>query len=65
MRVWTCLHDGIWLGGCSVIVAESEEQARALIVAELRERQLCDSDIELREVDTRRPQVIMLANGDY
>ena len=41
MRVFICKsHDGVWLSGCSVVLAESEKEARELLDAELQDNNL-------------------------
>jgi hypothetical protein len=49
-----------------VIVAESAEQAAALLTEQIRyiAKQVITAD-EVEEVDTSRPHVIVLSNGDY
>ena len=67
MRLWTCVdHDSFWIGGASIVLAENEELAKelmrqALVVSGLNP----DEPFTLIEVDTAKPQAIVLKNGDY
>jgi hypothetical protein len=65
MKVFTASHYGVYLGGCSVIVAKDEATARTLLSAELEHRKLKQDGVELRVVDADVEQVIMLTDGDY
>lgn len=69
MKLFTCTdHPGHWdIPVASVIVAESEGQARELLDAALRERGL-DPKAEpytLQEIDLSVTQTIVLCDGDY
>lgn len=67
MRVFTCVdHDGHWVGVASVIVANNEVDATALLRAALREQGLSENapfTLQPLALDTRR--AIVLQNGDY
>jgi hypothetical protein len=68
MRVYVCTdHQTHYpVGGASVVVAEDEEQARALLYAELRTHGLRkDEPFTLQEVSLDRPHAVVLNNGDY
>jgi hypothetical protein len=69
MRVFTCTdHAGLWVGVASVVVADDEEGARALLDAELTSRKLSASDKEpytLSEIPLSGPSVRVLQDGDY
>jgi hypothetical protein len=69
MRVWSCNdHDRHYpVPAASVIVAETQEQARALLVEALKkcgvhQRQ---DDFTLVEIDTAKSAAHVLADGDY
>jgi hypothetical protein len=67
MKVWTCNdHDGHWVGTASVIVADTEDQARELLKAELKEHGLdFHKPFTLRRINTSRPKAFVLQDGDY
>lgn len=69
MRIWCCTdHETHWpVGGASIVVAETEADARRLLTEALaREglKQLPD-EMTLREIDTSTAHAVVLANGDY
>lgn len=65
LKVFTAEHSGIWLGGCSVVVAKDEAAARALLSDALDEHGiiLSPSD-ELTELDLTKASAHVLWNGD-
>ncbi len=68
MKVWTCTdHDGHWpVGVASVVVADTEDQARELLKAEIKEHGLDHhKPFTLRRINTSRPKAFVLQNGDY
>lgn len=67
MNVYTCTdHDCVCpTGVASIVVAESEEQARALLQAELDSRHLGDVPFTLQLVDITVPSATVLQDGDY
>jgi len=65
MKVFTAEHDGVWLGGYSVIVAENEAEALDLLKAELIKQHLSLKWIEVKELDTSAKGAVVLFDGDY
>jgi hypothetical protein len=67
MKVFTCTdHDGHFLSGISVIVAETELKAVNSLKKELEKAGLDpDKKFTLQELDITTRQVDMLFNGDY
>lgn len=67
MQVYTCKdHAGVWpVGACSVIVAESEEQASELLVAALRDAKLDPGGFTLHLLDLSTPKATILLDGSY
>lgn len=66
LKVFTCDdHDGVWLGGASVVVAASEDDARRLLAAELQSRNLRTERMTLRQLDLRSASVNVLWDGNY
>jgi hypothetical protein len=68
MNTYVCTdHDGHWpVGVASVIFAESEDHARALLKAALREHGLKDSEpFTLRLINHTGPKAFVLQDGDY
>lgn len=63
MNVYTCTdHDGV----ASVVVADTEEDARALLERELREHGLDGKKpFTLRKINTAVPRAFVFLNGDY
>lgn len=68
-RVWTCIdHDVINpVGGASVVVAHSEDEARELLDAALKAGGLKVDKYRytLTPLDLTTSQAIVLRNGDY
>lgn len=68
LRVFTCTdHEGHWpVGVASIVVADNEASARAILGGELYKHGLTqDKSFTLREVDLARPNAIVLMDGDY
>jgi len=67
MNVYTCVdHDNHYVGVASVVVAETEEQARDLLKAELRGHGLNpDVPFTLRKINITDPRAFVLQDGDY
>lgn len=68
LRVFTCVdHEGVWpVGVASVVVADNEASARAILGGELYKRGLArDRPFTLQEVDLTRPRATVLMDGDY
>jgi len=69
VKVYVCYdHDGFWMGGVSVVLAENEDDARqqldaALVAACLAPHK--DHPYDLHELDSTQPQACILFNGDY
>jgi hypothetical protein len=70
MKVFTSTdHEAFYVGGASVVIAESEAEARELLTASLNSIGLPKRpehrDFTLQEVDISKPQAIVLHDGDY
>ena len=66
MKVFAIEHDGVYLGGMSVAVAETEEQAKEQLKFALEDMKLKYTGFEkLVEIDTTKPGFYVLWNGDY
>ncbi|MGE3150892.1 MAG: hypothetical protein AB7K04_17735 [Pseudorhodoplanes sp.] len=68
MNVYTCVdHDGHYpVGVSSVVVADTEEDARALLSAALTEHGLDGRrPFTLRRISTDDPRAFILQDGDY
>lgn len=68
LKLWFCTdHAAHYVGGASIVVAETERQARALLIEELRAHGLRqpEGDFTLVLVDLTQQAAIVLANGDY
>lgn len=65
MKVFIAEHDGHHLGGYSVIVANTKEEAMNMLKHELWQQKLRTDGIEIEEVDTTQYSVNILFNGDY
>lgn len=67
MNVYTCTdHEGHWVGVASVVVANDEDQARELLIAELKTHGLVQGkSFNLRRIDTSEPRAFVLQDGDY
>ncbi len=65
MKVFIADHDGAYLSGFSAVVAEDEQQARALLELLLKEHRLSTEDCELKELQVTEPKATMIWNGDY
>jgi hypothetical protein len=66
MRVWVCTdHPGHWpVGVASVVLAQSEDQAKSLLEQELALRGL-SGEFTLRELDATVPAAHVLNDGEY
>lgn len=67
MKVFVCTdHATFWpVGGCSIVVADTEDQARELLKAALDERGLRPKLFTLREIDQTAPRATILLDGEY
>lgn len=67
LQAFACTdHDGHYpVGVASVVFAEDEAQARALLAAELREHGLKDERFTLRRLNSTKPKAFVLQDGDY
>jgi hypothetical protein len=70
MKVFIAEHDGIYLGGHSVVVAEDRKEARKILRPIIKDMffsygKKASLSIKLEEVDTKTPNVVMVFNGDY
>lgn len=69
MKLFICTdHDVLWIGGCSVVAAEDETNARILLDAELKALHLkthAEQPYTLQEVALDRQRVIHFEDGDY
>lgn len=68
MRVWTCTDfTGHWpVGVAAVVVAETAEQAAAMLSREVSAITPQAVDVaSLVELDTRAPCAVILNDGDY
>ena len=66
LKVYRALHDGVWLGGCSVIVAENKEQAVDMLNEALEAEGLSKARSgDVVEIDLYTPSVHILFDGDY
>jgi hypothetical protein len=73
MKVFQATFNGFWHGGTAIVVAETERKARNLLKKEIEKEiansrfrsSSCDGEIySLIEIDTSKPQAIILDNGD-
>ena len=64
-RVFAARHDGHYLGGYSVVIAESAEEAYRMMRLELANLKLDEEDIEIEEVSLDFPSVTVQFDGDY
>lgn len=68
MRIFTSSdHDGVWVCGVSVVVAETEPQARNMLLAALRTAGVHEpkDDFTMVEIDPTKAHAYVLDNGDY
>lgn len=66
MRLFTCVdHASVWVGGASIVVASSENEARLLLSMELTSRHLEPGPFTLKEVSLGEAGAIVLRDGDY
>jgi hypothetical protein len=67
-RIFTCTdHEGHWpVGVASVVVADNETSARAVLGVELYKHGLTRNEpFTLQEVDLSHPHAVVLMDGDY
>lgn len=68
MKVWWCYdHETHYpVGGASVVVAETEEEARELLYDKLAEHGLTKRrPFKLLHLNTDKPHAIVINDGDY
>lgn len=67
MKLFTCNdHHGHWpVPTASVVIAESEEEARTMLTKELESRGIRVYDFTLIEIDLNEKQTIVLSDGEY
>jgi hypothetical protein len=66
VNVYEVRHNGIWLGGLSIVVAESEVRALALTKFAMIEHHLSVDDIRVvRQLNLQQEHCYVLDNGDY
>lgn len=69
MNVYICDdHDNHYVGVASVVVAETEEQAREILDAELARHGLRGFDkspYTLRKLNLAEPKAVVMQDGDY
>lgn len=67
MRLWVCTdHDCHWPVGCaSIVLADSEDEARALLDAALIDHALKPTPYTLTEIPTDQARAVVLNDGNY
>lgn len=67
MKLFTCNdHHGHWpVPTASVVIAESEEEARTMLTQELESRGIEVFDFTLVEIAPNKRQVVVLSDGEY
>lgn len=66
MNVYEVRHEGHYLGGLSVVVAESEERALSLTKFALVERGLSSNNVYVaRKLNLEVERCFVLDDGDY
>jgi hypothetical protein len=66
MNVYEFRHGGHYLGGLSIVVAESLLQAIELTRAALIEHKLSPNGMQfVRQINTEVPRCFVLEDGDY
>jgi hypothetical protein len=68
MNIYTCTdHDGFYpVGAASVVVANTEDEARQLLVAALNDHGLKgEKPFILRRININTPRAFILVDGDY
>lgn len=68
LKLWTCTdHKSHFVGGASIVLAKTENAARAMLIEQLRACGIPQpkGDFTLVEIDTALPQAIVLHDGNY
>lgn len=69
LKVYTATHKGYYVGGVSVIVAYSKEEAIKMLEDKLRSMDVTSSPgkslIDIHRLDECEPGVTVLYDGDY
>lgn len=74
MKIWySNSMPSVWMGGAAVVVAPTEEEAKAMLLAELRKNSMVVSHninpdkwtCEVEELDITKAHVIVLQDGEY
>lgn len=67
MKLFTCNdHNGHWpVPTASVIIAKSKDEAKEMLIKELKDRGISDNQFTLTEINPNKKQVIVLSDGEY
>ena len=67
LKLFVCTDHGARypVGVASIILANTEFEARRLLAAQIEARGLPPKQFTLRQIDTSKPQAIVLQDGDY
>ena len=71
MKTFIAEHNGIFIGGYSVVVAIDRNQARRLLKPIIKEylkeydRDDQKISIKLTEINSTKPNAVLISNGDY
>lgn len=65
MKVYSVSHNGIILGGYSIVVADDEAEARQMMTEELKAEKLTPTIYSITEINPQDKGVTLIWNGDY
>ena len=70
MKTFLAEHNGIWLGGYSIVVAKNRQQARMSLIPVIKDflkeyKKDQKISIKLTEIDDTEPNIVLISNGDY
>jgi hypothetical protein len=66
VTIWHATHNGHYITGHSIIVAESEDEARALLEIEMKVHGISEPHVwDMRRLNTNEPKCFVISDGDY
>ncbi len=65
MKTFLAEHNGMYIGGYSIVTAGSKKAAEKLIKELLVGNKLKIENIKLTEVNTVKRNAVLISNGDY
>lgn len=65
MKIYAVYYEGLWLGGCAIVIAASEYEAMKLVANDSKTVNPQSMTVKLATSDLTKPAVIYNDNGNY